>query len=532
MEKKRFVSLLLVLTLVMGLFAGVTASAEAAFPDYSQGFAERVTIQIPVYDRAFEGWNVTDNYFTRWMQQEFGDKYNVEVKYVAIGRSTEVTDYQQMLASHTAPDIIFHYDMPQALAYYGEGVMQPLNWEEIANYAPTYWANLQSTIESYSTVNDQKTFFFAQRPMAYNYMRLFRKDWADKVGVKMEDLTSLEKYNEMLLKWKDAGIGVNGERLKMNNFTYNYPYRDWPVDEAYRALYSDLSVADLGSVATERYLRNLNEQYNLGTVDKEFYLRDDDAKARAEFIAGKVGMVELYMANNSDVLSSTLANNPDAEFAALDLAALTPEGLKPQERGYWPFGMIMGINYETTDEERAAIWMFLDWMSQPENLFKLQNGVEGENYTLDADGIALKTPEFAGESVLSQNNNKDYWCLVIESAEYADPETNMKANIRNWAPEGYEQLIIDNIDAYQRYTEFRTPDALFSVVLEKVAEYSADLNVLFQELYVKCVIAPVDQFDATYEEAKQTYLDAGYQEILDEKQAAIDAGNYASGLLQ
>lgn len=67
-----------------------------------------------------------------------------------------------------------------------------------------------------------------------------------------------------------------------------------------------------------------------------------------------------------------------------------PEGLKPQGRAYWPFGFIMGINYETSPEERAAVWMYLEWLSQPENLFKFQNGVEGENYTLDAEGIAVK----------------------------------------------------------------------------------------------------------------------------------------------
>jgi hypothetical protein len=79
---------------------------------------------------------------------------------------------------------------------------------------------------------------------------------------------------------------------------------------------------------------------------------------------------------------------------------------------------------------------------------------------------------------------------------------------------------------YDEVAEFRTPDALFNVVLEKVNEYKADLNTLFQELYVKVVLAPEAEFDATYEAAKKTYLDAGYQEVLDEKQAAIDAGKF------
>lgn len=79
---------------------------------------------------------------------------------------------------------------------------------------------------------------------------------------------------------------------------------------------------------------------------------------------------------------------------------------------------------------------------------------------------------------------------------------------------------------YDEVAEFRTPDALFNVVLEKVNEYKADLNTLFQELYVKVVLSPEAEFDATYEAAKKTYLEAGYQEVLDEKQAAIDAGKF------
>ena len=64
--------------------AASTAESTGSYTDYSAGFPENVTIQIPVYDRGFEGWNPTDNYYTKWIQSEFGDKYNVTVKYVAI----------------------------------------------------------------------------------------------------------------------------------------------------------------------------------------------------------------------------------------------------------------------------------------------------------------------------------------------------------------------------------------------------------------------------------------------------------------
>lgn len=550
MSKKRIVSLLMAIFMVISVLSAcsndknsnassspsesstpsasntASESANGSDGDYSKGFPEKVNLEIPVYDRAFEGWNVTDNYYTRWVQKEFGDKYNINVKFVPITRSSEVPDYEQLLASHKAPDIIFHYDMPQALAYYGEDVMQTLDWEEIAKYAPTYWKNMSETIQQYGIVDDKKVFFFAARPNADNYVTLIRKDWVEKVGMKVEDLTSLEKYNEMLVKWKEADLGVGSESLKKNNYNFNYAFRDWPIDAKDRALYSDLGVADLTTPATESWLRNLNYQYNNGLIDKEFYLRDDDNKLKAEFVAGKTGTYGFYLASNTDVISSVLKNNPEAQFAVQNVLAGTPEGLKPQGRAYWPFGLIMGINYESTDMERAAVWMYLEWMSQPENLFYFQNGVEGQNYTLDADSIAVKTADFAGESKLSLNNNKDYWALVTEVAQYADPAVTRKAYLRQWAPEGYEYMAEDLLANYDKTAEYRTPDALFGVVLEKVNEYKADLNSLFQELYVKIAIAPIDQFDATYEAAKKTYLDAGYQEILDEKQAAIDAGKF------
>ncbi|RIX52096.1 ABC transporter substrate-binding protein [Paenibacillus nanensis] len=550
MKRKTFVPLLMAIIMVASILAGCsknnnansesspspsasnTASntpsdaPEGAYPDYSKGFPEKVTLEIPVYERAFEGWNVSDNYYTRWVQKEFGDKYNIEVKYVPITRSSEVQDYEQLLASHKAPDIIFHYDMPQALAYYSEDVMQELDHEEIAYYAPTYWGNMSETIKQYGQVDGKNTFFFAKRPSVDNFVTIIRKDWVEKVGMKVEDLTSLEKYNELLQKWKEAGLGVGGASLLQNNYIFSYSFRDWPVDPKERALYSDLGVADLTTPAAERFLRNLNYQYNNGLIDKEFYLRNDDNKTKAEFVAGRTGTYGFYLASNTDVLEATKKNNPDAEFAVQNLLAGTPEGYKPQQRAYWPFGFIMGINYETTEQERAAVWMYLEWLSQPENLFFFQNGVEGENYTLDADGIAVKNADFKGESVLSQNNNKDYWALVTESAEYADPETTRKAYIRNWAPPGYEYLAEDLLKTYEAGAEYRTPDAMFTVVLEKVNEYKADLNSLFQELYVKIALAPEAEFDAVYEEAKKTYLEAGYQEILDEKQKAIDAGQF------
>ncbi len=233
------------------------------------------------------------------------------------------------------------------------------------------------------------------------------------------------------------------------------------------------------------------------------------------------------MASNTDIFSSTLANHPEAEFAILPTLYQNPEANRtPQARGYWPFGMIMGINHTASDEQRIAAWMYLEWMSQPDVLFKWQNGIEGETYNLNEQNLPVRVAGYTGDSAQSANNNKDYWCLVCEGQRYADEELFWAANKLAWAPPEYEELADDVIANFRAQIPFLVPDAMFTVTIESIPEYRADLNELWKQQYVNIITSSPDEFDAAYAEACQLFLDSGYQEILDEKQAAIDAGNY------
>ena len=501
------------------------AAASGSYTDYSAGFPERVTIQIPVYDRGFKNWNVADNYYTQWVQQEFGEKYNVDVEYVAISRSNEVTDYMQMIAAGTAPDIIMHYDMPQAVSYYDEGAMQDIDYDELAFYAPTYWAKMQETIETYGTIDDHQAFIFAERdPYYYNWVTLIRKDWCDQVG--MEVPTTWEELQEVLAAWQEAGLGTYNHELIIGSFTYFYPWIEEGTTDEELALYLDLNVAPFTWSATENYLRAFNEMYNAGTLDPNFYLTTDDAMEKGKFVSGECGTYSFYMSNGTDVFTSLLANDPDAEVAILNSTpSIVAEGYTPYYYEYPSYGMIMGINSQSTDEERAAVYMFLEWLSQPENLTYMQYGVEGETYTVGEDGINTLVADYTGEAALSQNQNKDYWCLVVESITYGDEEMDLTANKSLLAPAGYEDLIQQSYDMCKANEDAGLISPIFTSVVESSADYTADLKALWQEAYVACITAAPEDFDATYEEYCQEYLDAGYQDILDEKQELIDAGS-------
>lgn len=538
---KKLVALSLAMVLSLGLIAGcgskeatteesavteeAAATGEQEFTDYSAGFPEKVTIQIPVYERGFEGWDPTDNYYTDWVQKEFGDKYNVNVEYVAVGRTTEIQDYMQMIVAHSAPDIIMNYNMPQAVNYYNEGAIQDVNYDEVAFYAPTYWAKLEETIKTYGQIDGHQAFIFAERsPIYYNEVTLIRQDWLDAVDADMPQ--TLEELNEVARLWKEAGLGTIGRQLITGNFTYAYDHIGKEISDEEVTLYLDLGVAPFTWEPTESFLKAMNEQYNEGILDPEFYLVENDAAFKSNFVAGKTGTYTSYFSSGTDVISSLLANDPNAKVAVLPNSADSPASSNTYYYEYPSYGMIMGINSDSTAEERAAVYMFLDWMIQPENLFYFQHGVEGETYTLDEDGIAVHISDYTGEAKLSNNGNKDYWCLVQEVMTYGDEELDLKANLTSLAPVGYEYLIQDSYEACKAIEENGIISTIFTKAVESTAEYQADLASLWQEAYVACVTCAPEEFDATYEEYCEEYLDAGYQEILDEKQALFDEGAY------
>lgn len=504
------------------------AKAEAGskeFTDYSKGFPENVTIKIPVYDRGFEGWDPVNNYYTRWIQKEFGDKYNVTVQYVAINRQKEIADYMQMIAAGNAPDIIYHYDMPQAVNYNSEGAMQELNLEEMKYYAPDYFKKAEKTIDTYGKLDEKNTFFFAERnPIYYNWVTLIRQDWLDQVG--KEKPATREELVEAAKAWKTAGLGKLGAQIVNKSYTYEYPFIGSTPDKKDLNLYLDLNVAPLTWSVTKDYLKAMNQDFNDGILDPEFYLNADDAAWKADFVAGNVGTYSFYISANTDVINSLKANDPKAEVSVISPSAQAPKGSHPYYYKYPPYGMVMGINSKTDEKQRAAVWMFLNWMSQPKNLFFLQNGVEGVNYTLDSDGIAVPVTDFKGESKLSNNNNKDYWCLVTEMTDYGNDEKNLKANIRLLAPAGYEDLVTQSYDYAKEVEQYGLISPIFTKSIESTGEYAADLTAMWQEFYVDMITCKPEELDAKYEKYSKEYLDNGYQEILDEKQKLVDSGDF------
>ena len=139
---KRIVSLILALAMVLSM-ASFAAAEEATGIASWKAFDKTVTLQIPVYERGTSPVPVTDNYWIDWIQQNFGDKYNIKVQFIPITRSAVEADYDLLASRQALPTIMMEYDYPKLSRWANDGYLVPIDLAEFAKIAPTYYAKME-----------------------------------------------------------------------------------------------------------------------------------------------------------------------------------------------------------------------------------------------------------------------------------------------------------------------------------------------------------------------------------------------------
>lgn len=495
------------------------ASTEAAEPatdavagiDGWTAFDETVTLRIGTYDRGAEGIDpVTDNGYTKYVQEQFGDAYNIQLEFVPITRSDVMTDYALLAASDDLPTILMEYDYPKVTQWANDGYLQTIDLDAFAQVAPTYYNRMVELGQTnYTDVNGETYFCFAERPYydtTYTYCTFVRMDWLREVGYDHVP-ESYEEYCDAMDKIIEAGIAKHpaGGTMVTSAYVANFGFRDYPVDEAEWAQYSSLGTASLSWEPTYKLIKRANAEYNAGYTNPEYFTTDAET-AKAAFINGETYSYGGYMSATVDWLNSFYEANPDAELAIASNYGGVEAGVQdfPQIRSDNPYGMTIGFGNKATEDELKAAWMYMEWATL--NIEELQSHADDWN---------------------NFNNSKDFWCVTIESVKADTIEEAVAAIAPQGLPQDFTQAMIDNYyelreiaDAGHAYT-----DPQFGVAIEAESEYNATLLSLYIEYYDTLVMCKPDEFDAKYEELSQAYLDAGYQEIIDERLAAYEAGN-------
>lgn len=516
--------------------ASTETVAAAGIEGYT-AFADTVTLKIPVYDRGKEGVpaiGTGDCYWEKWLQENFADQYNIKMEFVPIARGGVLEAYNLLASSGDLPTILMEYDYPKQAQWVADGFLQTYDLEQFKQIAPTYYQRMVDLDQiKYTKMNDETYFVLAERPYYntnYQFITFVRMDWLEQVGYDHIPANRAE-YLDAMKKIQDAGISAHPAGGTMTTGTagmdQNYGYRTYPTNEEEWAMYGDYAIPSLGWAPNKELLKRANEDYNLGITDPE-YFTIDGATGEANFINGKTYSYSAYISADMPVLKSFYENNPDAKLAVAiqSLEEDKDNGSVPAFRSNNPFGMMIGFSSQASEDEIKAAMMYMEWMTQEENLFTFQWGIEGENYTMGADGLPVATADYSGQYVQGFNNNKDYYCVTIEARNAGTIEDVIKGMAPQGLPQDFSADIIENY--YQQVKAWDKgwvpTDCMFATDIPAVGEYQGTLLSLYAELRDALVMCAPEEFDALYEESAKKYAEAGYAEITEQRLQALKDG--------
>lgn len=192
-----------------------TASAASS----EQG--KQVELKVEVFDRGVQGQlPVDNNYWTQWMQQNFGDPNNIKLTFIPVPRSEETTKLNVLMASNSAPDIVFTYDWNTLYNYYEGGGIADIT-DLVQEYGPNLTAFLGDNLK-YGKIDGKQYALpaLSTSPTPTNSY-FIRQDWLDLVGASVP--TNPDELYDVLTKIKqELGDSVYPYAMSADN--------DIPVD--------------------------------------------------------------------------------------------------------------------------------------------------------------------------------------------------------------------------------------------------------------------------------------------------------------
>ncbi len=269
-------------------------------------------------------------------------------------------------------------------------------------------------------------------------------------------------------------------------------------------------------------LRWMNKFYNEGLVTDYFGIENSD-QTNSDRVMGYDGF---WVGNwdaawrMEDSFSQDLEKNvPGASWIACD-AFKAVDGPTVHET-YTAAGQALFIPSWVSEEVAVAAIKYLDWMSQPESLFALQNGEMGHNYTtVDENGIPTDLKNI--------NDTEDAYKLhatdgapICNGFYYGSDELNYTASAMGYP--GYEDVVADSLaismdGGYEPISFTRT--------IQSRIDLGSTVSSKEGELLVQAVTCAPDQFDAIWDEYTNAILTSGGQTIIDEQRAAYNEGAY------
>lgn len=510
------------------LLAGCSSSGSDAGATTADG---KSVLKVEVFDRGNSpaGATVNSNYLTKLVNERFGASNKIEVQYVPIPRSEELQKLNVLMASGgDVPDIVFTYDQGTFNRYAEQGGLTDVT-DLLNQYGPDLKKFLGDDTLAYGQLEGKQFAIPGKRSVLGKYASYIRQDWLDKLNLPTPQTTD-ELYTTLkAFKDKDpGGVGASIIPFGMTIAPAQYDPLIWSfiqqpsTDEQKYTLLQKLGSNDYPTLMPgfKDALQFMNKLYNEGLISKDFSLDKDKKQLGQDVQNGKVGFFTEDVGNPyyaGGMYENLQTNVKDAVLTPMD--AFTDNQGKHSKPRYAPNAMYIMIPKSSTKAVEAI--KYLNWMASDKNLFDMQNGVEGENYTLK-DGVPVVKADATDEAINRLYNYGDM-AIIANGKVVGTDEQNNEAYIMQM-PEKYQKDMATSVEIANTDT---FPPVNFSVPIEAEAKYGSALQDKYAQLIVKTTMVSPDQFEATYESLLKDYMSSGGQAILDERTKVYQEGKIA-----
>ena len=513
---------MLALACVLVLTGGVLACSS---PEAERGDSGDKKYTITSFDFLFTDIPPKDGRGVKMINERFNVDYRREY--------AVVTEYNQKLTARVAagdiPDVIgfsMEEDRGNYVKWAKQGAFLPLN-EYIDDY-PTLKMVPKEVWNAVSV--DGKIYAIPKYyPKKYQITPIIRKDWLDKLGLKMP--TNFEELKEVAIAFakrdpdgngKDDTYGLVFGEKNLINFYHFGTY--WDADAWYHKNEKGQYIPGIISDARKEWIRVMAELYKAGAIQKDFVLLSHNEANTKVFNAGKAGIFFGAPRGMADDYMKALKKiHPGVE-----LAPIPPFRAPDGSRGYTAgsgFYTASALSAKLADDPGKVrrILEIIDFgrkfyppeQQNPKNKdFDWLYGNEGTGYQM-VDG-APTLPE--GKKGLAP------WNYMIDRSMWA-PSDEANQYHRTYKTKEYRKLAKELEEMHARIPHYDNPihQVYSETFIEKGQEIT--LKLLNEQARIITGDRPLSDWDRLVQE----YLEAGGAQIIEEVNREIRKNNIRPG---
>ncbi|MCR2805619.1 extracellular solute-binding protein [Paenibacillus soyae] len=447
----------------------------------------RGEISVTVYDRgnvpSTEG-TTEENRWTKWLNENGP----TDVRFVAVPRWESKQKLNVLFASASAPDLIFEYDPYIKNPLYDQKQLMPIN-DMIDKYSTTYKELLADypVLGKVGTKSDGKIYEFARlAEVVPIHALLIREDWLKKLNLSVPQTT--EELYEVAKAFAEQDPDGNNQK---DTYGIAISFQSGQVvDQIFQAtrwVEKDGKLTrnwDNFKAVAEFKKRLFDESI----IDKDFLNDKNGAKAKQDFINGKLGIYPLqlnwYGFTNGE-LASLKKNVPDAEVTPIPYPESPAGRFNPAFTN--PVQATAVVNAHAKNPE--AIMQYVDFLVSQDTVKALKYGIEGEHWQNGANGCpAPIDPEktkievgYTADLLMLSSGVLDEQCGRVEQ------QFNTTIPIQAEGLAMYKKALEIYLDPSKPYVEITHPEHLPQIPKD-IDTISTNIGKPIDDIWVKAVL--------------------------------------------